>query len=107
MLRIEEFKEVDIALHKIEAILYSLPRVNQVEKTFVFTRMEVPDPIRYICKGNRGEYALVFTWEHIKKWQGNYEILGAFLEEEIIRRSIYPESPKVTYICTNAGLLKV
>ena len=107
MLSKEEFEKIDEALHKIEAILYTLPRVCEVRKTFVLTRMQVPEPIRYICGGNRGEYALVFTWEHIQKWQGNYEIMGAFLEEEIIRRGIYPDTPKTTYICTYAGLLEV
>ncbi len=107
MLSKEEFEEIDNALHKIETILYTLPRVCEVKKTFVLTRTQVPEPIRYICNGNDGEYALVFTWEHIQKWRGNFEILAAFLEEEIIRRGIYPAYPKATYICTNAGLLKV
>lgn len=107
MLSKEEFEEIDKAVHEIEGILYTLPQVCEVIKTFVLTRTQVPEPIRYVCKGSRGEYSLVFTWEHIQKWKGNYEIMGAFLEEEMIRRGLYPDTPKSTYICTYAGLLKV
>lgn len=107
MLTVEQYEKIDRALHAIEAILCTLPRVIEVDKSFELTRMKIPDPIRYVCKGNRGEYALIFTWENIQKWQGNFDVLGAFLEEEIIWRNIYPSTPKSSYVCTSSGLLKV
>ena len=107
MLSVEQYEQIDKALHAIEVILRTLPRVIDVDKSFVLSRMEIPDPIRYVCKGSRGEYSLIFTWDHIQKWQGNFDVLGAFLEEEIIWRNIYPSTPKSSYICTSSGLLKV
>lgn len=107
MLSIKEFNEIEKALHDIEIILKTLPRVSGVERAFTISMVEAPDPIRYVCNGSRGEYVLVFTWEHIQKWAGNYEVLGSFLEEEIIRLEIYPGTPRSTYIVTSSGLLKV
>lgn len=107
MLGIEELKEIEKALHDIEVILNTLPRVSRIERAFTISIIDAPDPIRYVCKGSRGEYVLIFTWEHILNWKGNYEVLGAFLEEEIIRLEIYPDMPKCTYIVTSSGLLKV
>ena len=91
----------------IEGILQDLPYIHTVEKAFVLSGRKIPDPIRYICKGDEGSYVLVFYWEYIQKWQGKYEVMAAYLEEEIIARDIVPSKNIMTYICTSAGLLKV
>ena len=102
-----ESDEVNGALRVIGDILQNLPYIHVVEKAFVFSREKIPDPIRFICKGDEGSYALVFYWEYIQKWQGKYEVMAACLEQEIIARDIMPSKKRMTYICTSTGLLKV
>lgn len=107
MLNNDEFENINLVLSKIENTLNRLPRIYAVEKGFVLNYLEVPDPIRFVCKGDGGGYAILFSWDYIEEWKGNIDIMCTFLVEDITHYEIYPNNPMDCYLCTSSGICKI
>jgi len=104
---IDEFEKARHVINEIESTLVNLPRINEVERKFILSDLKIPDPIRFVCKGDEGDYAIMFSWTYMVKWEVNIDIMCQFLREEIVSRSIYPTSAKESYIFTTSGIFKL
>lgn len=104
---IDEFEKARHVINEIEITLINLPRINEVGKKFVLSDGKIPDPIRFVCKGDGGDYAIIFSWAYMMKWEVHIDIMCQFLREEIVSRGIYPNDAKESYIFTTSGIFKL
>lgn len=103
----DEFEKARHVVNEIQSTLINLPGINEVERKFILSDLKIPDPIRFICKGDTGDYAIIFSWAYMMKWEVNIEIMCQFLREEIVSRGIYPSGANESYIFTTSGVFKL
>lgn len=92
MLNDKEIKKINESADTIVEVLKRLPNVDGAGKTFNFSNLEQPDPLRFICEGAEGGYILEFGLELIKDRIDHIDLLGSVLHIQIMEQQIYPTS---------------
>ncbi len=108
MLNDDEIDKIDVALDAIIAMLKRFPHINGAGKTFNFSKAEQPDPLRFICEGNKGGYILEFGVELIKDYIDHIDLFCSVLHIQIMVQNIVPTNDwKCFRFTSSSGLEEV